>query len=80
MLNEKRESKLNITMNFVHGIAHSPLIFVLVFLGSNITQCEKEVFSSLAQLENLWIRNIVIVRVIEDIIKVLPNPPIAFTR
>ena len=74
----RRNSKTDMhLMPIVFGIA---IVFLSFCRWPPVILCEKAVFSSLAQLEFLWNKDILLVNTIQDIVNKLPEPPIALTR
>ena len=67
-------------MPLPHALPHTAIVFALFCYGPRFGLCGNEVFSSLAQLENLRNKDTLLVNTIDNIIKNLRVPPRALTR
>ena len=72
--------KLNTIFILAHVFFALSIVFAMFHTGPIAVLCEKEAFSLLMQLEQLWFTEIRMASIIEDIIKNLSKPPIAFKQ
>ena len=67
-------------MNMVNAISPLGILFVYISTGLRVALCGNELFSSLADLETIWNKNIDFLNIIENIINDLHEPPPALTE
>ena len=64
-----------IDMHLANAITIFGVLVVYISIGLRVALCGNEVFSSLADLETIWYKNIAFLNIIENIINDLPEPP-----
>ena len=72
--------KFNTLLTLVQFPFPATIVFVMLCTQLTAVSREKYVFSSLAQLEQIWYQEIRMTSAIEDLIKNFSNPPPAFTQ
>ena len=71
------ETKLYRVFSSAQTIFPVLITFTIFCNEPTVVLCEKEVFTSLMQLESLWYREIILVSAIEDMIMNLNKPHLA---
>ena len=69
-----------IEMHLANAITPFGILVVYISIGFRVALCGNEVFSSLADLETIWYKNIVFLNILENIINDLHEPPPALTE